>query len=166
MDGVIGYDIFIKFEVELNPKEKLITFRPAFSSALAPTYQHIPIRIEDSRPVLQSRIAINKDVFVYSLMIDTGSSLGLLLKTTDEKHFNDYNNNIMEELGQGFNGTISGFKTTAKRLELDGFLILSLPVGITQSPWHNYASIGMEVLKGYSIVLNYCKEYIGFKKNT
>ncbi len=166
IDGVIGYDIFIKFEVELNPKEKLITFRPAFSSTLASSYQHIPIRIEDSRPILQSRISIDKEVFIYSLMIDTGSSLGLLLKTTDEKHFNDYTNNNLEVLGQGFNGMISGFKTKAKRLELDGFLLVSLPVGIIQSPWHNYASIGMDVLKGYSIVLNYCKEYIGFKKNT
>ncbi|MEO7991710.1 MAG: pepsin/retropepsin-like aspartic protease family protein [Chryseolinea sp.] len=165
VDGVIGYDIFIKFEVELNPNEKLITFRPAFSSALASTYQHIPIRIEDSRPFLQSRISIDKDVFAYSLMIDTGSSLGLLLKTTDDKHFNDYNNNNLEVLGQGFNGMISGFKTKAKKLELEGFLLVSLPVGIIQSPWHNYASIGMDVLKGYSIVLNYCKEYIGFKKN-
>src|SRR6478609_743815 len=46
VDGVIGYDIFIKFEVELHPKEKLITFRPAFSANLPLTYQHISIRIE------------------------------------------------------------------------------------------------------------------------
>jgi hypothetical protein len=48
---------------------------------------------------------------------------------------------------------------------LNGFSFKSMSVGIIRSPWHNYASLGMEVLKGYSIVLNYCKEYIGFKKN-
>ncbi len=163
IDGVIGYDIFIKFEVELNPKEKQITFRPAFSPNLASSYQHIPIRIEDSRPILQSQISIDTDVFSCNLMIDTGSSLGLLLKTTDVKRFQNYHE--LEYLGHGFNGMIKGFKTKAKRLELEGFLLASLPVGIIQSPWHNYASIGMDVLKGYSIVLNYCKEYVGFRKN-
>ncbi|HOX83915.1 MAG TPA: aspartyl protease family protein [Chryseolinea sp.] len=163
IDGVIGYDIFIKFEVELNPKEKLITFRPAYSPSLALEYLHIPIRIEDSRPVLQSHISIEKNSFPCNLMIDTGSSLGLLLKTTDESKFDGHTN--LEELGRGFNGVINGFKTRAKRLELDGLSFGSLQVGIIQSPWHECASIGMDVLKGYSIVLNYCKEYIGFRKN-
>ena len=71
--------------------------------------------------------------------------------------------NIYNIIGDGM---INGVETKAERLELDGFYLSSLPVGIVQSQWHNYASIGMEVLKGYSIVLNYCKEYIGFKKNT
>jgi len=164
IDGVIGYDIFIKFEVELNPKEKLITFRPAASADLPQTYQHIPIRIEDSRPILQSHISIDAEIFPCNLMIDTGSSLGLLMKTTDEDRFNSYNE--LEDIGRGFNGMISGFKTKADRLDLNGFSFKAMPIGIIRSPWHNYASIGMEVLKGYSIVLNYCKEYIGFKKNS
>lgn len=164
IDGVIGYDIFIKFEVELNPKEKLITFRPASSANLPITYQHIPVRIVDSRPILQSHISINEEIFPCNLMIDTGSSLGLLMKTNDEDQFKEFN--VLEDLGRGFNGMISGFKTKADRLELNGFSFKSMPIGIIRSPFHNYASIGMEVLKGYSIVLNYCKEYIGFKKNS
>ncbi len=162
VDGVIGYDIFIKFEVELNPDQRLITFRPAFTSFLPSSYQQIPIRIEDSRPILQSRIVINEEVLPCSLMIDTGSSLGLLLKTTDLKRFEG--KEFSTNLGFGFNGAIHGYQTRAKQLELEGFLMNMIPAGVIQSQWHNYASIGMGVLKGYSIVLNYCKEYVGFKK--
>jgi hypothetical protein len=36
--------------------------------------------------------------------------------------------------------------------------------GIIASPWHNYASIGMDILKDYTLVLNYCKGYAGFRK--
>ena len=162
IDGVIGYDIFIKFEIELNPEEKLITFRPALSAFLAEDYQHIPIRIEDSRPILKSTISLNNDIFPCSLMIDTGSSLGLLLKTTDLHKY--YYSEELIELGRGFNGVVNGFKTTIEYLELEGFSLASVSTGIIHSPWDNHASIGMEVLKRYSIVLNYCKEYIGFKK--
>jgi hypothetical protein len=160
--GVIGYDIFIKFEIELNPKEKIITFRPAFSSQLAADYEHVPIRIEDSRPILDSRIGLKSNIFPCQLMIDTGSSLGLLVKTTD---INKIDARMEEkELGWGFNGPITGFEANAEYLEFTGFLIVSLPASIVQSPWHNYASIGMDILKNYSMVLNYCKEYVGFKK--
>jgi hypothetical protein len=36
--------------------------------------------------------------------------------------------------------------------------------GIIYSPWHNYASVGMDLISAYSLVLNYCKSYAGFKK--
>jgi hypothetical protein len=162
VDGVIGYDIFIKFEVELNPLEKLITFRPAFTALLPPSYQQVPIRIEDSRPILQSRIVIENEELPCNLMIDTGSALGLLLKTTDLKRFEG--KDVSTNLGFGFNGAINGYETRASLLEVEGFLLNMVPTGVIQSRWHNYASIGMGVLKGYSIVLNYCKEYVGFKK--
>lgn len=160
--GVIGYDIFIKFEVELNPQDRLITFRPAATAFLPRTYQHVPIRVEDSRPILQSRIVIDGEELPCSLMIDTGSVLGLLLKTTDLKRFEG--KDATTNLGFGLNGAINGYETSASLLEFDGFLMQRVPAGVTQSRWHNYASIGMGVLKGYSIVLNYCKEYVGFKK--
>jgi hypothetical protein len=162
VDGVIGYDIFIKFEIELNPQAKLITFRPALSAFLAEDYTHVPIRIEDSRPILTSQISLNSDVFACAVMIDTGSSLGLLLKTTDLKKFSS--NDELSELGRGFNGIVNGFKTKVDFLALEGFSLSSLNTGIIHSPWHNHASIGMEVLKGYSVVLNYCKGYVGFRR--
>jgi hypothetical protein len=96
------------------------------------------------------------------LMIDTGSSLGLLLKTTNISDFND--REVRSVIGLGFNGEISGYKLTALQLSLEGFEFKNLPAGIIESPWHNYASIGMEVLKNYVLILNYSKAYACFKK--
>jgi hypothetical protein len=165
IDGVIGYDIFIKFEVELNPSKQEIIFRPASTAKLHSSYQRVPIHVEDSRPILSSTITLSSEnPFACSLMIDTGSSLGLLLKTTDLSKF-DRRGRIVQ-LGHGFNGSVNGFMSHTNLLELDGYRIESIPTGIISSPWHNYASIGMDVLKGYSVVLNYCKEYAGFRKLT
>ena len=160
--GVIGYDIFTKFEIELNPRRQLITFRPAFTSHPSQGYTHVPIRIEDSRPILDSNILLANGMHDCNLMIDTGSSLGLLLKTTDLGRYDVQNES--KELGKGFNGLIIGYETVASTLQLDGFFMNTIPTGIIESCWHNYASIGMEVLKDYAFVLNYCKAYVGFKK--
>ena len=58
-----------------------------------------------------------------------------------------------------------GIETTATKLILDTFEMNAITAGITYSAWHNYASVGMEVMKNYSIVLNYCKAYAGSKKS-
>lgn len=161
--GVIGYDIFIKFEIELNPVQRLITFRPAANAMLSDTYKKIPLRIEDSRPLIQSQIFFQKSGGqTCDLMLDTGSSLGLLVKTSDVKQFPAKANNRI--LGKGFNGNVIGFETIAEKVRLNNFEINAVPTGITYSAWHSYASVGMDVLKNYTIVLNYCRAYAGFKK--
>ena len=163
--GVIGYDIFIKFEIELNPRQRLITFRPAASATLAPEYEKIPLRIEDSRPLIQSQIFFpNSEGQLCDLMLDTGSSLGLLMKTSDLKKFP--RGNQKKILGRGFNGPVVGIETTAEKLLLNTFEMTQITAGVTYSAWHNYASVGMDVMKDYTIVLNYCKAYAGFKKKS
>jgi hypothetical protein len=163
IDGVIGYDIFIKFEIELNPVHHLITFRPAMQALRQEGYIEVPVRIEDSRPLLTSSILFEKNTHSCDLMIDTGSSLGLLLKTTDLKKFK-ISGSKDKIIGRGFNGLIKGFDLMADKLSMTNFEISYLPASVTHSPWHNYASIGMDILKDYAIILNYCKEYICFKK--
>ncbi|MFZ6013855.1 MAG: hypothetical protein ACOYXT_26175, partial [Bacteroidota bacterium] len=67
-------------------------------------------------------------------------------------------------IGRGFNGLISGYTVIAKKLIMEGFEMTNIPAGITISSWHNYASIGMQVLKDYAVVINYCKSYVCFKR--
>ena len=161
--GVIGYDIFVKFEIEINPLKQLISFRPASTAILSQEYQKIPIRVEDSRPFVQSQIFLTDgDAQPYDLMLDTGSSLGLLVKTSRTKKLPNHKDARI--LGRGFNGSIIGIETTTKKILLNTLEISSLHAGIIYSEWHNYASLGMEVMKDYSVVLNYCKSYAGFKK--
>lgn len=162
-DGVIGYDIFIKFEVELNLARQIITFRPATTAELSSDYKKISIRVDDSRPIIRSTVFFRgKEGQSCDLMLDTGSSLGLLLKTSDlEKYPTESRSRV---LGRGINGNIEGTHAIAEKLLLEHLEIKTISAGIIYSPWHNYASVGMQVMKDYSIVLNYCKAYAGFKK--
>lgn len=163
VDGIIGYDIFIKFEVEINLNSQIITFRPAFTSEISGEYEKISIRIEDARPIINSTIFFQgKEGLLLDLMLDTGSSLGLLLKTSDiEKYPAQTRTRI---LGRGLNGQIHGRSTIAEKLLLDNLEVKTLMTGVIYSPWHNYASVGMDIMKNYSVVFNYCKSYAGFRK--
>jgi hypothetical protein len=165
VDGVVGYEIFLKFEIELNAREKTITFRPASGTRVPSGYVQVPLRIVDARPVMESEIFLDKEgqSRKLELMIDTGSTLGLLLKTTN---LSSFHSNLRERvLGRGLNGPISGYAIFADKLVLQNFEIERVPAGIVSSPWHNNASIGMEILKDYIVVVNYCKAYACFKRN-
>jgi hypothetical protein len=140
----------------------MITFRPALTSSPPYGYTQIPLRIVDARPVMRSDVILDKKTaLTLELMIDTGSTLALLLKTTNIGKFgDDYNERV---LGIGFNGQVFGYETVAKKIVLKGLEIKSVSTGIVSSRWHSNASIGMQVLKDYVVVLNYCKSYVCFK---
>ena len=163
IDGLIGYDIFTRFEVEVNPAKHLITFRSAFNNYIPESYTKIPMTVNDSRPMLSSKIVLGNETIESDLLIDTGSMLGLLLKSTDKSR---YGLKLGDQLiGKGLNGMIKGVKVVSRKLSLgNDFEITDLDTGIIHSPWHNYASVGMDVLKDYSIILNYVQSYVCLKK--
>ena len=165
--GVIGYDIFLKFEIELNARAKTITFRSAYKPAVHFGFTRVPLRIVDARPVMSSLVTIGADTDrVLDLMIDTGSSLGLLIKTTDISAFDKSILHSSENLlGFGFNGPVSGYKVVSDLLSVDGFALRDIPTGIIPSNHQDSGSVGMEVLKDYVVILNYCKAYACFKLN-
>jgi hypothetical protein len=161
--GVIGFEIFFKFEIELNPETKTITFRPAMRTSAPMGFSRVPLRIVDCRPVIYSNVYINANQHrKYDLMIDTGSSLGLLLKTPDANEFDRFSQQRV--LGHGFNGPVYGYTTKTDMLDLDGFKMAELETGVIETPWNKYASIGMEVLKDYVVVINYYRSYACFKR--
>jgi len=163
--GVIGYDIFLKFEIELNASAETVTFRPALKSSAPSGYTQVPLKIVDSRPVLHSEIFVNRKISrSLELMIDTGSSLGLLLKTTNIAEFEHFHDQRV--LGVGLNGPVSGYKTISEKLTIRELEITDVSTGIVSSDWHDNASIGMDILKEYIVILNYCKAYACFKRNS
>lgn len=163
VDGIIGYDVFIKFEIELDPGKQIISFRPAATAELGIGFTKIPIKVIDSRPVTRSVILLpDHEAEELDLMIDTGSSLGLLLKLNSLEAYT--RNGGQSVLGKGLNGNILGHRTISKKVIIHEFEFPHVKTGIIESPWPNEASIGMEVLKEYSFVLNYCKGYMGLRK--
>lgn len=160
--GIIGYDIFSRFEIEINPMQQLITFRSSLHNFVPDGYTRIPMKIDDSRPIIQSQVKISNRTIPQELLIDTGSSLELLIKSSDTEKFSMTKKE--HALGTGINGAVTGILTVTDNLLLQGYEIKNLRTGIIQSPWHNYTSIGMGALKDYLIIINYAQSYACLKK--
>jgi Aspartyl protease len=161
VDGLIGYEIFTRFEIELNPSGHQITFRSALTHSIPEGYKMIPLRIVDSKPMINAAITMTDEILLSDLLIDTGSAAGLLLKSSEEPRL------AQQEsiLGKGLNGMIKGVNTTANRLFMDSFFINDIPVGIIYASRDNSASLGMDVLKDYAIIINYVQSYLCIKSN-
>jgi hypothetical protein len=86
----------------------------------------------------------------------------LLVKTSDANKIPKGTTRV--KLGRGFNGSVMGVRTTADKLLLDTFEVAVLDASITYSGWQTHASIGMEIIRNYAIVLNYCQGYAGLRK--
>lgn len=162
IDGVIGYELFLKFEIEINFARQLITFRPAKYSYPDSDFQLVPLRVEDSRPIIACNIEFSKDnSATCDLLIDTGSCLGLLYVSPPDKKRSRSNTVV----GRGINGDIEGTKGLASKLRLGDYEMEDVPAAIVASQTHHYASLGTGILKDYTLLLNYHKSYAGFKQN-
>lgn len=162
IDGVVGYEIFQRFEIEINPHLKLITFRPGMIAQPKAGFETVTLSVTDSRPVIESSILINGSTTNHELMIDTGSTLDLLLKTSDFKRYSK--SSEKEQIGRGLNGIFWGIETTSDLSLSNRLQLKRVNTGIIHSDHHNHASIGMGVLKDYIVVLNYAKSYACFKQ--
>lgn len=160
--GIIGYEIFSRFEIQINPLKQSITFRSSLNNYVPEGFTKIPIKISDSKPLINSTIHIANETLLQDLLLDTGSSLELLIKSTEIKTFNALKKQYT--LGRGLNGTVNGLLTIADDLSMGDYNIKNLNAGIIHSSQHNYASIGMGALKDYVIIINYSQSYTCLKK--
>jgi hypothetical protein len=163
--GVVGYEIFQKFEIEINSSTKQITFRSPLHNLKNPGFVRVPFKLIDCKPILDCEIFLRYDERrLCDLLLDTGSEFGLLLKINDNRWINE--SGPVNTFAKGFNGDLEGVEIQTDRVQVQN---LSFDVGLStmiHSPWHNYASIGMGILNHYTIILNYANGYVELKKTS
>jgi hypothetical protein len=161
IDGVIGNDLFSRFEVEINPQSKLVTFRMPESNQPHDGFISMPVKIVNGKPVIHSLLNLGGDEYAFKIVVDTGSMFELLINSTDTR---SHLTQPKEAVGKGFNGIIQGVETRADKVSLPGLSLSNIGAVLVHSKWHDYGSIGMAILKDYIIVINYHLEKIHLKE--
>lgn len=161
VDGVVGYEIFSKFEVEIDFPMHRITFRTGGTgNSNLNNFIRIPLSVQDSKPVIAARVGFLKArQEQMNLIIDTGSCLALLIATTENK----LKNQPVKIVGLGFNGTLKGTETPDGQLHFNQHSINNINTSVIRSEKHQYASIGTGLLKDYILILNYVKGYAALR---
>jgi hypothetical protein len=160
IDGIIGYELFVKFVVEINYKTRMIYLFDKMPFGHAQGFTSVPLEINKAMPQVQSSIILaNKTRVDLRLLVDTGSSLGLTLFSKDK--FSGFASSVQRPVGIGLNGIIRGFDLYLKHLFLANLEVKHIPsylVSVEQHPDDNFTfcgSIGAAFLKKHIVIFDY-----------
>lgn len=167
INGLVGYELFKSFVVEINYIRKLIKlYRPENYVLPDKKFEKYPIYWYRFKPYIDIPVKLSqqKDTsFFMHMLIDTGSSDALWIFKESLNGFSVPEPNIESYLGRGLSGDIFGKKARIAGVEF-GKMQLQTPIvafpdsselGIALQYDKRNGSIGGEILKRYRIIFDY-----------
>jgi len=174
--GIIGYDLFRDFVVEINYSSKFLKLHDPrqFKSKKSAKIRTIPLRIVQNKAYVQGHVFIeNNRSIPVELLIDSGSSDAVWLFEDIDKGLGIPEKNYMDFLGQGLSGGIYGKRTKIDGISLGGFQLKDAKTAFPDLHYFNSitsfgnrnGSLGGEVLKRFTLVFNYGNRTLSLRKN-
>ncbi len=174
--GIIGYDLFRDFVVDVNYHAQTLRFYNPGHYRPKPKKksQTLSLSIIDSKAYLDGEVITEDEREVpVKLLIDTGSGDAIWLFKDIEKGLGVPQKNFDDYLGKGLNGHIYGKRTKIKGIKIGDFTLEDVKAafpdmesyGAVKNLGNRNGSLGGEVLKRFDIVFNYPENKIILKKN-
>lgn len=174
--GIIGYDVFDSFIVDVNYTNSHIKLynKGTYPKKKLTKHQELPLVIYHKKAFLTGAILLEDESNIpVKLLVDTGSSDALWLFHDPEKGVKIPDKNYDDFLGKGLNGDIFGKRTKLKGVRIGDFLLndakAAFPFKESFSAIKNLGnrngSLGGEVLKRFNMVFDYANKRIYLKKN-
>lgn len=172
--GIIGYELFRDFVVEINYSAKNIKFHnpELFRHKPSNKSQTLPLAIQNRKAYVEGAVVLNdsKEVPV-RMLLDTGSSDAIWLFENEtigipDKNYDDF-------LGRGLGGDIFGKRTKVRSIKIGDFIIEDAKTAFPdqasfsgiKSLGNRNGSLGGEVLKRFNFVFDYGNKKITLRKN-
>ncbi len=175
--GIIGFDLFRDFVVDVNYSNKSIKFidPKTYKFKSSRSKETLPIAIIDRKAYLDGEVSFDDEENVpVKLLVDTGSSDAVWLFQDLEKGINIPPKNYVDYLGKGLNGNIFGKRTKVRSVKLGNFLLKNAKAAFPDM--YSFSSIkdhgdrngtvGGEILRRFNIVFNYPANKIHLRKNS
>ena len=173
--GIIGYDLFKDFVVEVNYISKYITITNPEDYVYKKCKKCTSLNLEfyNNKPYIRGTVKIDDKQIPVKLLIDSGGSDALWLFEDENlgihagnKYFNDF-------LGRGLSGSVYGKRSKVDEFWLNGFRFKNANVSFPDSTSILYAkqhkerngSVAGNILKRFSIIFDYRQARITLKKN-
>lgn len=170
--GIIGYDFFKDFIVEINyERKKIIFFKPAAFKWNRKKWTKLPILIFNEKPYLTTRVIFKESEMKVTMLIDTGASDALWFFSNDsisvpKKNFKDF-------LGAGLSGPIYGRRSKIPAFSLGKFsfenITVAFPDSLAVGDFKEFTLkdglIGAGILKRFDLVVNYPNRQLLLRPN-
>ncbi|MCM0666191.1 PDZ domain-containing protein [Flavobacterium tyrosinilyticum] len=174
VNGIIGHKFFRNNFVEVNYQKKKIIVQAKtakYQEKLDKKFKMVPITVEKAKPYIMTTATVNNEQVPAKLLIDIGNSDAFWIFENDKIKLP--NKNFPDFLGKGFSGDIEGHRAKIDKFSIDEFdfkkPIVSFPdsasVRNVKMVPGRIGSVGGEVLKRFTLVLDYQGKKLYFKKN-
>jgi predicted aspartyl protease len=173
--GLVGYDLFNRFVVEVDYTKKILTLHEPDEFKSKRGFTELPLLIEDSKPYIQADVLMeDSNQFSGKFMVDTGASHALLINENSIANIHVPAINLKTDIGRGLGGPISGEIAYIDHIKIDKFsfrdLIASFPdpesypdtIGLV----YRNGTVGGELLTRFTVIFDYFNEKIYLKRNS
>ncbi len=175
VQGILGYELFSRFIVQVNYDTKILTLTTPEHFKPKKSYQVIPINVEDTKPYITGHLSYcDQEKLELKLMVDSGASHGLFLDESSDSALYIPEKHISSSLGRGLGGVLRGKIARLKRFELGKRswenLIVTFPQendlldSLKSSSSFRHGSIGGEILNRFKVIFDFPGERIFLKK--
>jgi hypothetical protein len=176
--GIIGYELFSRFVVEINYSRKILTFRSHDAFKPKRSYKVLPMTIKDTKPYITARlIQDDGSEAEVQLMVDSGSSQTLFIEhDTDPLNIKIPDSTIYSNIGRGLGGPIKGYVGRLPVFELGSYkledIIANYPDNDTYIDKEKHqlvnrnGTIGGEILSRFNVIFDFPGGKFYFKKSS
>lgn len=173
--GIIGYDIFKDFVVEINYSRKFIKlYNPKrYDSKLSRKWRKLELKFFNKKPIIEASVTVNNQESSVNLLIDTGGSDALWLFENSTQSISIPPHTFDDFLGKGLSGTIFGKRSLVESFRLKDYQFNKVNVAFPDSSsiqktkvntLRNGSLMG-DVLHRFNWVFNYKSQWVAFRKN-
>ena len=174
VQGILGYELFSRFIVDINYDRKIVTFHEPSIYTKKRKYTSIPITVEDTKPYITGvmNLGNGKELGV-KLMVDTGASHSLLLDKNSNELITVPANHLDSNLGRGLAGDILGKIGRIDGLRIDKYVFPNVIATYPDSATYDLhggrilrnGSIGGGILTRFRTVYDFANSMLYVKKS-
>lgn len=176
VDGILGYEFFSNFVVEIDYHLKRLRLYPKDRFAYTGAGSRIPLEFRNNHPHFKGSIQVSTGENIDAdFILDTGSGLSLAVtKTFAEKHnlLPKLQTKIKTPTGLGVAGVTHGFVGRLKSLKLGGYSIdnpiITLMMdgkGVFATSEYFEGNVGGDLMKKFRVFLDYERKQMILEKN-
>ena len=120
--GILGYELFSRFIVEINYSSKQVTFHDPAHYKKRKRFTELDIKVIDTKPYVDINFSL-KDSTVHTgrFMIDTGASHSFLLDKNSNSGYYIPQPSIYSHLGRGLGGELFGYISRVNNVSIPPF---------------------------------------------
>lgn len=175
--GIIGYDIFKDFIVEINYGSKFIRLNnpETFRYRNCKNCETLNLTLYNSKPFIEAIVEVDGQDVPVKLLMDSGGSDALWLFENEALGLvPEHDTYFIDYLGKGLSGSVHGKRSKLKRFSINRFHLHNLNVAYPDSAGVSFArkyrersgSMAGDLLKRFNIILDYKNAKVTFKKNS